>query len=351
MAVLPKTLQLREELTKIETGYGLMSLTWRQEPIPKPQAFAAMHRVIEVAHTRGHKAFFNIGEFYGPNFINLNYVKDFFAEYPNLRKDVIICCKGAYDSTVWKPTGKREEVIRSVENCTTEMGGYIDLFEVARLDTSLCTEGEVYPYESFEALAEMVENGAIGAFSLSEVDSKQIQAISKDWIQYLVCVEVELSLFSPSILTDGIADTANELGLVTVAYSPLGRGFLTGSVKSTTDIPKGDFRLLMKRFQDDNIKKNMILVEFLKAEILGKRTSEHPITLPQVALGWIRHFNEDKRYSKTHFLPIPSASTMQRVNENFDEERGKITNAEFQKINDFLTTFHTAGGRDELVEH
>lgn len=353
MALLSKTVELREELSKIEMGYGLMSLTWREEPVPKPQAFASMHKVIEIALSRGHKAFFNVGEFYGPDCscLNLNYVRDFFKEYPKLRKDVIICCKGAIDCTVWKPTGKREDVIRSVEKCTAEIGGYIDLYEVARLDTSLCTKGDVYPYETFEALAEMVENGAIGAISLSEVDSEQIRAIAKDWIQYLVCVEVELSLFSPSILTDGVAETNNQLGLVTVVYSPLGRGLLTGSVKSSIDIPKGDFRLMMKRFQNDSIKKNMVLVEFLKAEIVEKRTAGHAITLPQVALGWIRQFNQDKRYSKTHFLPIPSGSTTQKVIENFDVERGQLTKAEFEKINEFLTGFQTAGGRYEVVGH
>lgn len=340
--------QLKQELSAINTGYGLMSLTWRAEPIPETQAHEVMKRVVELAKSRGHKAFFNCGEFYGPNFVNLTYIKDFFQKYPELRKDVIISCKGAFDMEKVAPKGKYEDVIKSVEDSTKAIGGHIEIFEVARLDTSLCSEGEVYPYESFKALAEMVENGAIGAISLSEVTAEEIRAVAKDWGKYLVSVEVELSMYSKAIITNGIAQTNSDLGLVTILYSPLGRGMLTGAIKSSKDIPAGDFRNLLKRFSDESLRKNLTLVDFLREEIIEKRPADKKISLPQVALGWDKYWNKTGKFPNTHFLPIPSGSSLAKLEENFDESKAQITAEEFSKINAFLENFSTTGDRYEM---
>lgn len=340
---------LKNNIHKLDTGYGLMSLTWRAEPIPQSQAFEAMHRVVELSRERGHKAFFNVGEFYGPDFINLSYVHDFFAKYPDLRKDVVISCKGGADNATLTPRGSHDDVVQSVKNSVSAIGGYIDIFEVARIDTSLCTKGEVYPYESFEALAEMISEGVIGGISLSEVNEEQIRAIHKDWGKFLTCVEVELSLFSNDILHNGIAKTCAELGLSIICYSPLGRGLLTGQLKSNADIPEGDFRKSLKRFSDESLKKNLTLVRFLQEEIVDKRPQNNSITLAQLALGWVKHWNKVPEYSGAKFIPIPSGSSISKVNENFDEQKTKLTDQEFNAINKYLTTFHTVGDRYEIA--
>lgn len=349
MSISPKTAHLRKDLASIPIGHGLMSLTWRAEPVSQDQAFPALKKGIEMSVQRGHKAFFNVGEFYGPDWSNLKLVRDFFEKYPELRKDVIISCKGGVNNANLSPLGKYDDVIKSVERCVDEIGGPIDLFECARLDKSLCENGQVYPYESFQALAEMVENGAISGISLSEVTAEEITAIGKDWSKYLVAVEVELSMFSPQILTDGVAKANDELEVVTVAYSPLGRGLLTGQLKGASDIPKGDFRSLLARFSDDSISQNLVLVEYLKDEIVSKRPSDKPISLVQVALGWVRHWNSTAQFPNTHFLPIPSGSSVAKVEENMDESRVAITNEEFAKINAFLKNFRTVGDRYEFA--
>ena len=344
-----KVAQLRSDLKKIQTGYGLMSLTWKAEPTPQEIGFKAMHKVIDFAHNQSVKAFFNVGEFYGPDCCNLIYVKEFFDKYPELRKDVIISCKGAIDGTTLTPKGSYDDVISSVRNSIQAIGGYIDIFEVARLDKSICSEGEIYPYDSFKALSELVEEGAIGGISLSEVTESEIQAIAKDWGKYLTCVEVELSLFSTDILKNGVAKANSDLDLVTICYSPLGRGLLTGQIKSLNDIPEGDFRKTLKRFHGDSLKKNLKLVNFLDTEIVDKRQSGNEISLPQVALAWVKHWSFSKDYPKGKFIPIPSGSTIDRVNENFDETKAKITDAEFEKINEFLKSFETSGDRYETA--
>lgn len=344
-----KVPQLRADLKKIQTGYGLMSLTWKAEPTPEEIGFKAMHKVVEFAQQQSVKAFFNVGEFYGPNCSNLIYVNNFFAKYPELRKDVIISCKGAIDGVALVPKGSYDDVIASVRNSVQAIGGYIDIFEVARLDKSLCSEGEIYPYESFKALSELVEEGVIGGISLSEVTEPEIQAIAKDWGKYLTCVEVELSLFSTDILKNGVAKANSELDLVTICYSPLGRGLLTGTIKSLNDIPEGDFRKALKRFHGDSLQQNLKLVHFLGTEIIDKRKSGNEISLPQLALAWVKHWSFSKDYPKGKFIPIPSGSNIDRVSENFDETKTKITDAEFEKINEFLKTFITAGDRYETA--
>ncbi|CCD22617.1 pyridoxine 4-dehydrogenase NDAI_0A04610 [Naumovozyma dairenensis CBS 421] len=344
-----KVIQLRKELSKISTGYGLMSLTWKEPPVPMDQAFKTMHQVIKLAQARNHKAFFNVGEFYGPDYRNLTYCKEFFAKYPDLRKDVIISCKGAYDGINFVCQGKHDQVIDSVKACVQNIGGYIDIFEPARLDMEICSKDEVYPRETFEALAELIEEGVIGAMSLSEVVAKEITAVHKDFAKYLACVEVELSMFTTDILHNDVAKVCSEYGLIIICYSPLGRGLLTGQIKTNNDIPEGSYQKAISWFHGDRLKQNLVLVQFLENEIRLKRDAAHAVSLTQIALGWIKHFNSRKEFSGARFIPIPSGSTLDKIEQNFDEDKCKITDEEFTKIEDFLKNFETQGGRYEFV--
>ena len=315
----------------------------------KDVEFAAMKQVIDIPKKDNHMAFFDVGEFYGSDRINLVYVKEFFEKYPELRSDVIISCKGAANNETLAPMGKYEDVLKSVRACCEAIGGYIDIFEPARLDKSQCEDGSLYPYSTFSALASMVEEGVIHGISLSEVNAEEISAVAKDWMKYLVCVEVELSLFSKEILFNGVAKVCGELGLPIICYSPLGRGLLTGKINSVDDIPEGDYRKFLKRFHGDSLKQNFLLVNFLQSEIADKRDASKPISKVQIALGWIKHWNGSKEYSGAKFIPIPSGSTAEKVSENFDEEGSKLSEEEFAKINDFLKEFKTAGDRYERV--
>ena len=224
----------------------------------------------------------------------------------------------------------------------------LTFFEVARLDGSLLKEGDVYPRESFRALVEKVDEGKIGAISLSEVNESHIRAIAADWKKYLACVEVELSLFSPNILNDGVAKACSDLGLIIICYSPLSRGLLTGEITPSSTFKPGDFRGLLKRFQGDAIAKNQVCIDFLNS-VIQERPADKRISLVQLALGWVKHWSTVEEFKGAKFIPIPSGSTVAKVNENFDEEKGKITDAEFTKINEFLKEFETVGDRYEFI--
>ncbi|SCV03019.1 LAMI_0H04830g1_1 [Lachancea mirantina] len=332
--------ELRELHFKIPTGYGLMGHTWRSEPTRKEQSFKAIDEAVELS---GEIGLYNIGEFYGPEFSNLHLARDYLKARPQNRSKMIFNCKGSIDVPSLKPKGSYADVTKSIETCVEHFGGPIDIYEVARIDAELAGD-KLYPRETFDAMVDAIKRGLIGGISLSEVTAEQIRAIHADYGQYLCSVEIEVSLFSRDNIFNGVLDACNELGLPVLCYSPLGRGLLTGNIAGLKDIPEGDFRLRLKRFQGDSMNSNLLLVEFLKREIVAK--SKTGITLPQVALGWVRSLNE--KYTGTHLLPIPGGSTAARVSENMALK--KLSPEELSKINEFLSGFTTVGGRYEMAE-
>lgn len=319
-----------------------MSFTWRANPVPPKDAFKAIKKVVEL--TGENKAYFNVGEFYGPLLTNYKLLQSYFNNYPEDRKKVIIGAKGAVDAVAFRPTGDSKAVAQSIERTLKEFNGYLDVFEPARLDMALAKQrGEsLFPRESFDTIVEYVKQGKVGGISLSEVNAEQIKAIHKEYGDYLVCVEVELSLASPDIIHNGVLATCNELGLPVIAYSPLGRGLLTGAIKKSSDIPKGDVRNVMKRFQGEALDHNQQLTQFLETEIANKRADKP--SLAQVAIGWIHGIS--KRYENTTILPIPSGTTVEKVTENFSFI--ELTDDEMKKIDKFLSEFKLKGGRIEF---
>ncbi|KAH7590676.1 Aldo/keto reductase family [Nakaseomyces glabratus] len=344
-----KIQQIRNTIRSIGTGYGLMSLTWKAVPTEQEQAFGAMKKAIDLARASNHIAFFNVGEFYGKDRVNLHLVRDFFKKYPELREHVIISCKGAMDLSDLHAMGKYDDVVKSVEACTEAIGGFIEIFEPARLDMDICKEGEVYPKESIQALKDLCDKGVIGAISLSEVDEKVINAVAADFGEYLACVEVELSLFCDDILHNGVAKACSDHNMAIICYSPLGKGILTGQITKNSDIPDGDFRKMLKSFSDEALQHNQEIVSFIRTEIIEKRPAGKEITLPQVALAWIKHWNGDSSYPNAKFIPIPSGSSAARVAENFDEEKSTISDEEFKKLNKYAFDFKPVGARYEFV--
>ncbi|AAS50398.1 AAR033Wp [Eremothecium gossypii ATCC 10895] len=332
--------QLRKELCRSQTGYGLMGLTWRDVPSEPETAFECMRKAISCC--KQGKILFNCGEFYGGDFLNLHYVRDFFRLHP-ARERVILCVKGAVDNATLQPVGDPVSVRKSMDNCLREIGGYIDIFECARFDPKAVAPGELYPRASIEAVVEYVKAGKIGAIGLSEVTAEQVRAISRDYGEYLACVEVEFSMLSRDILHNGLAQTCAELGIPILCYSPLARGLLTNAISTPDDVPAGDLRRLLARFGHDALANNLQAATFLQEHIIKPRAPPPP--LPAVALAWIRSWSGT--HKGTHFLPIPGATTPQRVEESLSI--CELTPEELDSINAFLEQFTAAGRRDEFL--
>lgn len=170
--------------------------------------------------------FWNGGEIYGtPKYNSLHLLKQYFTENPSDAEKVVLSIKGAVDIEKHAPDGSEAGIQRSMDACLAGLDGkkFLDIFECARVDPNTPIE------DTIGYLAKYVKEGKLGGISLSEVKAETIRRAAK--VHPIVAVEVELSLWATDILENGIAATCAELGIPVVAYSPLGRGFLTGDIK------------------------------------------------------------------------------------------------------------------------
>ncbi|GME82440.1 unnamed protein product [Ambrosiozyma monospora] len=238
------------------TGYGLMSLTWTSPDkiVPQERAFDTINNAI----ADGVK-FFNAGEFYGTgdSLLNLKYLKAYFEKYPENRSKMIISVKGLIDTTTFTPDASPENIKKSIENIISFFPNkYIDLFEPARMDLKHPVEDVV------KCIIPYIESGNVGGISLSEVKGETIERANK--IYPISSVELEYSLWSTELLTNGANEVCKKLGIPIIAYSPLGGGFLTGDIKSTADLKDRGNLQLFDRFKDDEtIKTNYRVVEIV----------------------------------------------------------------------------------------
>jgi len=273
-------------------GMGLMLMTWRAEPVPDEQCFEAMKAAIDHGAT-----FFNSSEFYGinPRTANLELINRFCKKYPEYADKFFLSVKGGTEADSMMPNGKEANVRRSVETSLEKLGRTkIDLFEPARVDPKTPIE------ETVAALEKLRQEGKIGHIGLSECSANTLRRASK--VAKITAVEIEVSLWSWEEETKKVIDTAKELGVTVVAYAPLGRGFLTGTIKSPADLK--DFRGTQERFAKENFDHNMKLANALK-EIAEKKG----ITAAQLCIAWVASLGD-------HVMPLPGSSHVNRTIEN-----------------------------------
>jgi pyridoxine 4-dehydrogenase len=220
--------------------------------------------------------FWNAGEFYGtPEYNSLHLMERYFTKYPEDASKVVLSIKGGLNNMA--PDGSPEYIRKSVDNCLTLLKGKksIDIFEMARVDHKTPLE------TTFKVLEEYVKAGKIGGIALSEVNATTIKKAAS--ITKIVAVEVEVSLFTTHVFENGVTAACAEHNIPIVAYSPLSRGILTGELKSPDDIPEGDFRRMLPRFQPENFHINLEIVDEVK-----KLASQKGCTTPQIAINWVK---------------------------------------------------------------
>lgn len=309
------------------TGLGLMGLTWRANPTPDTEAFKLLSAAIEDG-----AVFWSTAEIYGmpdPT-AGLQLVRRYFEAHPEHKDKVTLFVKGCSDLKTMAPTTTRDGIRQSITNCLEILGGVktIDVFGPARMDPSVPLT------ETMTALNELVGEGKIRGIGLSEVGASTLEKAHA--IAPLSLVEVEFSLWSTEILTNGVAASAKKIGVPIVAYSPLGRGFLTGQIRSPSDIPAGDIRLYLDRFQPENFDKNLALVEKLKEAAAKKQ-----VTPAQLALAWVRaNVNTP---STGAIIPIPGATAASRVKEN--TKLVELSSEEKAQLDEIISSFSVQGGR------
>ncbi|KAJ5714069.1 pyridoxal reductase (AKR8) [Penicillium malachiteum] len=309
------------------TGYGTMRITWNPTPPTEEVAFESLNKTLELGAN-----FWNGGELYGtPEHNSLHLMNKYFTKYPENADKVVLSIKGGLKAGALIPDGSEENIRRSVDECIRVLDGKkkVDIFECARQDPNFTIEHTV------EVLAQCVKEGKIGGIGLSEVNAETIRRAAK--VHPIAAVEVEVSLWSTDIFENGIAETCAELNIPIVAYSPLGRGFLTGTLTSRSDIPQGDFRLLVPRFSEENFGQNMKLINEVKS--LASRKGLAPA---QVALGWLLSLSN--KPNMPTIIPIPGGTTVDKVTQNLVGVK-LLSDEELAEVDAVLKENAVAGGR------
>lgn len=308
-------------------GYGLMGLTWRPVPPPLDQAMEAMHTALEKGCT-----VWNAGEFYGtPEYNSMTVLKHYFTKYPEDADKVTLFIKGGVVPGQFSLDGSPEGVRRSIDNIIAQLGGTkkIDGFAYARRDPSVSLEVTLGVIQK-----EYIDTGKIGGVYVSECSAETIHEASKH--AKIIAAEVELSMFSPDILNNGVAAACAKYDIPILAYSPIGRGMLTGRFTDVSDVKALGMIAHFPRFQAEALEHNLKLVNQVKAQAEKKGC-----TPAQLALAWLRGLSNSPGLPAV--IPIPGATTKARVEENAVVI--ELSEEEMKAINDIVHSFEVSGTR------
>ncbi|MGW0334795.1 aldo/keto reductase [Streptomyces sp. NPDC003011] len=278
-------------------GLGCMGMSFAYGPTDADEARATLERALELGVT-----LYDTADAYGAG-ENERFLAPFFTAH---RDDVVIATKFAL---AIPPDDPARRIIRNdppyirqaVEASLTRLDvDVIDLYYMHRRDVNVPIE------ETVGVMAELVREGKVKHLGLSEVTAAELRAAQA--VHPIAAVQSEWSLFSRDIEAQ-VVPAARELGVALVPYSPLGRGFLTGSfANADTDLTSDDFRRRQPRFTGENAASNVALLEPVRAV-----AEAHGVSLGQVALAWVQ------RRAAVHGLPvvpIPGTRRVARIEEN-----------------------------------
>ena len=282
------------DLTVSPIGLGCMGMSAFYGTTDEPEAIATIHRALDLGCT-----FLDTAELYGP-FTNEQLLGKALA---GRRDEVTIATKFGIR---WAPTnenpmrrvidGSPENVRRSIEASLERLGtDHVDLYFQHRIDPGTPIE------ETVGALAELVAEGKVRHIGLSEASPDTIRRAHA--VHPITAVQTEYSLWSREVENE-VLPTLRELGIGLVAYSPLGRGFLSGRFSSPEELDEGDFRRALPRFTGENLQANQRLVAKL-----GEIAAERGCTSGQLALAWVLAQGED-------IVPIPGTKRRTYLEEN-----------------------------------
>ncbi|KAF7965216.1 hypothetical protein HWV62_45065 [Athelia sp. TMB] len=267
------------------------------EPIPDE---AASFEVLTYAADRG-VTFWDTADRYGQTEATLG---RWFAK-TGRRADIFLATKfGAFDPSTGSKSSwssKPSLILKALQRSLTQLQTtYIDLYYQHRVDPNVPIEVVL------ETLRPAVEAGTVRWLGLSECDAETLRRAKavEGLGEKVVAVQVEFSPFSLEIEKNGLAEAAEELGVAIVAYSPLGRGMVTGKYRSRADLEKNDFRLTLPRWSDENFPRNLVVVD--KIHAIAEKYGQTP---SQVTLAWI--LSEHPTW-----FAIPGSRTIARLEEN-----------------------------------
>ena len=284
------------------------------------EAIATIQRALELGIT-----FLDTADMYGP-FTNEKLVGRAIA---GRRDEVVLATKfgnqRGEDGSFLGVNGKPDYVRSACDASLARLGvDHIDLYYQHRVDQTVPIE------ETVGAMKELVEQGKVRHLGLSEASPETIRRAHA--VHPITALQTEYSLWTRDP-EDAVLPTVRELGIGFVAYSPLGRGFLSGAIASPDDLAEGDFRRNNPRFQGANFDKNLELVERVR-EIAAERD----VTPGQLALAWLLHQSED-------IVPIPGTKRREYLEENAAADDIELSEDELERIDEAAPAGVAAGER------
>ena len=315
-----KTHTLGDGLVVSELGLGCMSMSGvygQADERNEAESIAVIHRALDLGIT-----LIDTAEAYGP-YANEELVG---KALKGRREKAVIATKFGFkfeNGQIAGVDGSPENVRRACDACLTRLGiETIDLFYQHRPDREVPVEDTV------GAMAELVQAGKVRYLGLSEAGAERLRRAHA--VHPIAALQSEYSLWERGLEAE-ILPTLRELGIGLVPFSPLGRGFLTGEIKSVEDIPEGDYRRSDPRYMGENFAKNLALVDVV-TEIAGA----HEATPGQIALAWLLAQGED-------IVPIPGTKRLKYLEENAASADLSLTAEELARLSDLAS--QTSGPR------
>jgi len=303
-----------------EMGLGCMGMSEFYGRPDEAEAIATIHRALDLGMN-----FLDTADAYGP-FTNEKLVGRAIADR---RDDVVLATKfgivRSSDPKYRGIDGSPAYVRKACQASLDRLGvDYIDLYYLHRVDPKTPIE------ETVGAMAELVDEGKVRYLGLSEAAAATIRRAHA--VHPITALQTEYSLWTRDPEGE-ILSTVRELGIGFVAYSPLGRGFLTGKIRSPDELGRDDFRRSIPRFQGDNFRRNQAL-----AEQFRELATEKGVTPAQLALAWVLSRGDD-------IVPIPGTRRRANLEENVGAVDVHLTRKDIERIDASVPKGAAAGDR------
>jgi len=315
--------ELGKNGTKVSAlGLGCMGMSFAYGPANDEESLQVLHRYLQLGGN-----FLDTAEIYGP-YKNEELLGKFLSEIP--RNKVVVATKFGFRFAPDGTRGLDSSPANVRRACDASLGRLgietIDLFYQHRVDPKVPIE------ETVGAMAELVSAGKVRTLGLSEAGPETLRRAAK--VHPIAALQSEYSLWTRDVETNGVLATCRELGITFVPYSPLGRGFLTGTIQNVNGLDSTDWRRTnYPRFQEQALQANLKLAAAVK-----ELAAEKGITPAQLALAWVLAQGQD-------MVPIPGTKRVRYLEENMAAINVHLTEAELKKIAARVAEFEIVGER------